>query len=514
MGIAIDLYENVRIASGIPAKQFFYVAIITVFATVLTLWMLGQFLNKPNTSKKGCTEPPMVPYTLPILGSVIPYGMDPVKFLIDNRKKYGDCFTFLMLGRKMTFCLGPDGNHFVFNIPLADASAEGAYKTLTTPVFGKGVVYDIHSSVFMQQKKFVKDAFSATLFRKYVSAIWEETNAYFKEIKENDDAALIFDQMSELTIRTSSHCLMGKEIRSQLHSNVAQLYHDLDSGLAPINVFISWLPLPVYIKRDRAHKDMSNLFGRIIKDRRARGDFENMDLLQTLMDSRYRDGSSMPDDHISHLMIAALMGGQHTSSTTVSWILYEIARRPDVIVELLREQSMVLTGKPDTPIKDLPEFDYEQMQQLTYLDCVMKETLRMHPPIHTIMRKVESDIVYNGFTIPAGNFLCGSAAVSQLDPVRFTDPHKFDPSRFVRNNEDTAEWTINGVDISQKSARSYFLPFGAGRHRCIGESFAYVQNKTIVSAFIRRYIHKLYVNPKTGVEVFPKVRLYFTDCCS
>ncbi|KAH6591820.1 hypothetical protein BASA61_004774 [Batrachochytrium salamandrivorans] len=189
-------------------------------------------------------------------------------------------------------------------------------------------------------------------------------------------------------------------------------------------------------------------------------------------------------------MIAALMGGQHTSSTTVSWILYEIARRPDVIVELLREQSMVLTGKPDTPIKDLPEFDYEQMQQLTYLDCVMKETLRMHPPIHTIMRKVESDIVYMGFTIPAGNFLCGSAAVSQLDPVRFTDPHKFDPSRFVRNNEDTAEWTINGVDISQKSARSYFLPFGAGRHRCIGESFAYVQNKTIVSAFIRRYIHK------------------------
>ncbi|KAH6598026.1 hypothetical protein BASA61_002970 [Batrachochytrium salamandrivorans] len=367
----------------------------------------------------------MVPYTLPILGSVIPYGMDPVKFLIDNRKKYGDCFTFLMLGRKMTFCLGPDGNHFVFNIPLADASAEGAYKTLTTPVFGKGVVYDIHSSVFMQQKK-----------------------TYY---------------------RTSSHCLMGKEIRSQLHSNVAQLYHDLDSGLAPINVFISWLPLPVYIKRDRAHKDMSNLFGRIIKDRRARGDFENMDLLQTLMDSRYRDGSSMPDDHISHLMIAALMGGQHTSSTTVSWILYEIARRPDVIVELLREQSMVLTGKPDTPIKDLPEFDYEQMQQLTYLDCVMKETL-----------------------------------LSQLDPVRFTDPHKFDPSRFVRNNEDTAEWTINGVDISQKSARSYFLPFGAGRHRCIGESFAYVQNKTIVSAFIRRYIHKLYVNPKTGVEVFPK----------
>ncbi|KAH6591819.1 hypothetical protein BASA61_004773 [Batrachochytrium salamandrivorans] len=232
----------------------------------------------------------MVPYTLPILGSVIPYGMDPVKFLIDNRKKYGDCFTFLMLGRKMTFCLGPDGNHFVFNIPLADASAEGAYKTLTTPVFGKGVVYDIHSSVFMQQKKFVKDAFSATLFRKYVSAIWEETNAYFKEIKENDDAALIFDQMSELTIEHPPIVLWERKfarscILTWPNSTMILIL------VLPLSMFsFHGCHLPVYIKRDRAHKDMSNLFGRIIKDRRARGDFENMDLCKPLWDSRYRDG--------------------------------------------------------------------------------------------------------------------------------------------------------------------------------------------------------------------------------
>jgi cytochrome P450 len=58
-----------------------------------------------------------------------------------------------MLGRKMTFCLGPDGNHFVFNIPLKDASAEGAYDKLTVPVFGKEVVYDVPNPVFMEQKK-------------------------------------------------------------------------------------------------------------------------------------------------------------------------------------------------------------------------------------------------------------------------------------------------------------------------------------------------------------------------
>ena len=63
-----------------------------------------------------------------------------------------------MMGRKMTFCLGPDGNHFVFNVPLAKASAEGAYQKLTMPVFGKGVIYDVENAVLMDQKRYACDA--------------------------------------------------------------------------------------------------------------------------------------------------------------------------------------------------------------------------------------------------------------------------------------------------------------------------------------------------------------------
>lgn len=69
-------------------------------------------------------------------------------------KQYGDCFTFVMMGRKMTFCLGPEGNHFLFNVPIAHASAEAAYEKLTVPVFGKEVVYDVPNPVFMEQKKY------------------------------------------------------------------------------------------------------------------------------------------------------------------------------------------------------------------------------------------------------------------------------------------------------------------------------------------------------------------------
>ena len=162
--------------------------------------------------------------------------------------------------------------------------------------------------------------------------------------------------------------------------------------------------------------------------------------------------------------------------------------------EILKEQSLLLTGKPDTNPTDLPDFDYEQLRKLDYLDCVVKETLRLHPPLHTIMRKVEKEVSYKGFVIPKGDFLCGSKAFSQLDPIRFPDPTKFEPTRyscystrFLNNTEGSGEWSIQAVNIAQKSAKSHFLPFGAGRHRCIGEAFAFIQIKTIISYFIRNF---------------------------
>ena len=278
----------------------------------------------------------------------------------------------------------------------------------------------------------------------------------------------------------------------------------MDAGLAPINVFFRWLPLPAYFNRDRANKIMTETFVRIIHQRRSTGDLQNSDILQTLMDSQYKDGSRMTDEAIAHLMIATLMGGQHTSSTTLSWILFELARRPDIVEKLLEEQSMVLTGKPDTPPSELPDIEYEHVRAFELHDCVMKETLRIHPPIHTVMRKVVQDLEFRGMTIPKGHFLCGSQAVSQMDANRFPAPQTFNPERFRNNDEGSGEWTINGVNIAQKSARSHFLPFGAGRHRCIGEAFGYIQIKTILAMFVRQFKHSL-VRDETGIEKFPKM---------
>ncbi|TPX55674.1 hypothetical protein PhCBS80983_g05118 [Powellomyces hirtus] len=471
-----------------------------VLLFVVLLWN-----NNKSETRSGKPLPPVVPHRVPILGKAVPYGVQPVTFLQECMQKFGDCFTFTMMGRKMTFCLNPDGNHFVFNVKLSHATAEGAYDKLTVPVFGTEVVYDVPNSTFMEQKKFVKDALTTSAFKTYVPIIIKEARDFFGTWADKKEKLELFPEMAELTIRTASHCLMGKEIRDQLHSNVAKLYHDLDGGFQPINVFFRWLPLPNYIKRDRANRIMTETFLKILKERRDTNNLESQDVLQSLMDGVYRDGSKMSDEAIAHMMIATLMAGQHTSSTSASWILFELANNPDALAELIKEQSMILTGRPDTPAHELPDFTYEELRKFTYLDCVMKESLRLHTPIHTVMRLVVKDIEYKGYTIPAGHFLCGSQAVSQMDAKRFPEPEKFDPTRWTESDEGAGEWTINGVDIAQKSARSNFLPFGAGRHRCIGEAFAYIQIKTIIAMFVREFTHDLVKETKTGKNIFPEM---------
>jgi hypothetical protein len=82
--------------------------------------------------------PPEVFHIIPILGSAVTYGMDPFKFFFACHEKYGDVFSFILLGRKMTVCLGSKGNEFILNGKLKDVNAEEIYTPLTTPVFGTG----------------------------------------------------------------------------------------------------------------------------------------------------------------------------------------------------------------------------------------------------------------------------------------------------------------------------------------------------------------------------------------
>ena len=145
------LQEALSVLSEYSANTSIWklVALAFVALTTVTIFLnvARQFLfRNPN-------EPPIVFHWVPVIGSTISYGIDPYKFFFECRKKYGDVFTFILLGKKTTVCLGTKGNDFILNGKIRDLNAEEIYGPLTTPVFGKDVVYDCPNAKLMEQKK-------------------------------------------------------------------------------------------------------------------------------------------------------------------------------------------------------------------------------------------------------------------------------------------------------------------------------------------------------------------------
>ncbi|CAA7267234.1 unnamed protein product [Cyclocybe aegerita] len=262
------------------------------------------------------------------------------------------------------------------------------------------------------------------------------------------------------------------------------------------------LPLPSYWKRDAAQTKMSKFYVDIIKKRRAGNSDHEQDMIAALMEQKYRNGRPLSDKEIAHIMIAVLMAGQHTSSATGSWTLLHIAANPDISDALYREQVEHFTGF-DGKLRPLT---YEELRNLPLLDSVIRETLRMHPPIHSVVRYVRDDVIVPAtlsspsedgvYVVPRGNYVLASPVISQTDPTIWKNADTWDPYRWNDTNgvaarafkmytDENGEKIDYGFGAVSKGTESPYQPFGAGKHRCIGEHFAYLQLGVLISTIVR-----------------------------
>lgn len=340
----------------------------------------------------------------------------------------------------------------------------------------------------------VKFGLTAESLRSYVPLIVDEALEFVKRspiFKGCKGTFNVPETMAELTIYTASRSLQGKEVRSKFDSSFAELYHHLDMGFSPINFMLPWAPLPHNRKRDYAQRKMAQTYMEIIRARRQPGvEQDSDDMIWNLMSCEYKNGEPVPDLEIAHMMIALLMAGQHSSSSTIAWIILRLATRPEILEELLAEQRAVLG-------EDLPPLTYDALQRLPLNSQVVKETLRLHAPIHSMMRKVKSPIHVpdTGYTIPTSHVVLAAPGVTSKSAAHFPDPDTWEPHRWdigsplavinPENPDEDEEKVDYGYGLVTKGAGSPYLPFGAGRHRCIGEAFAYVQLGTITATFVR-----------------------------
>ncbi|EPS41911.1 hypothetical protein H072_4113 [Dactylellina haptotyla CBS 200.50] len=454
-------------------------------------WNILRQLYFPDPNK-----PPVVFHWLPFIGSTVYYGINPYKFFFECREKYGDCFTFYLLGSPTTVFLGSKGNEFILNGKLKDLNAEEIYGPLTTPVFGKGVVYDCPNSKLMDQKRLLGPGLSGAALKSYVPLFVREVEDFINSspiFKPEKGICDISSVMAEITTYTAAGSLQGKEIRDKLDAEVSLLYRHLDDGFAPINFVLPWLPIPRNIRRNHAQKKMAALYLEVIQRRRQNEERTTTedDMLDILMRSSYRDGNPIPDEEIANLMIALLMGGQHNTSSTGAWIVLHLAHNPALIEDLYQEQISVLGTS-------LPPLTFDHLQALPLHNNIIKETLRLHSPIHSVLRKVKTPMPVpdSSWVIPTSHTLLSAPSFLGRTPENFPDPERWNPHRWedptaglvpaqtdLKDDKETIDYGFGAVSL--KSIKSPYLPFGGGRHRCVAEKYAYTQLGAILATLVR-----------------------------
>jgi sterol 14-demethylase len=281
------------------------------------------------------------------------------------------------------------------------------------------------------------------------------------------------DFFAELTIYTSSACLIGRKFRDQLDSRFAHLYHELERGTDPLAYVDAYLPIESFRRRDEARKGLVALVQEIINTRGARTDGspadkrdrDMLDVLITVKDERGDPRFSA--DEITGMFISMMFAGHHTSSGTASWTLIELLRHPDVFAAVVNEL--------DELYADGQSVSFHALRQIPRLENVLKETLRLHPPLIILMRVAKSEFEVEGFPINEGDLVAASPAISNRIPEDFPEPDSFIPDRYEKPRQEDLinRWT--------------WIPFGAGRHRCVGAAFATMQIKAIFSVLLREY---------------------------
>ncbi|MEO8082646.1 MAG: cytochrome P450 [Ardenticatenales bacterium] len=278
-------------------------------------------------------------------------------------------------------------------------------------------------------------------------------------------------EMRRIALAVLTETLFGVDI----HPDLARLWRSILGTLRYISpgLWIVWpdAPRPGY---GRALRTMDAYLMRLIALRRAMGDASRTpggadagvvdgpaddDLLGLLV------RSDLSDQLIRDQLLTMLIAGHDTATALLAWAIVALAQHPDVQSRARAEVVAVLGDAPPTA---------ETAGRLPYLEQVIKETLRLYPPIHVGNRRAARDLEFEGHRIAKGTRVLFSIFLTQRHPAHWPDPERFDPERF---------------DMALRSAPDPFtyLPFGGGPRFCIGTAMARIEARVVLARLLQRY---------------------------
>ncbi len=409
----------------------------------------------------------------------------PANFLMRAYQECGELAEFDMGGIRTVLMVGPEAHEAVFRADDVKLSAPEAYQFMV-PIFGKGVQYGAPLDIERQQLRMHSRGLASEKMNHYAPIIAQEAEDWIAGWGERGELDF-YEGFADLTIKTSTHCLLGSEFRNTLTHEFAELYHTLGAAADAGGLQDPQARKSAYDARDAARARLEELISTRVEARRASGEV-HPDLLQVYMDATYSDGTHLSTSEIAGMIVWFMFAGHHTSANTAAWTLVELARHPDLAAAVIAEVDAVAADGET-------QYDLKVVRRMSKLEGFVREALRVHPPLNTLTRRVMHDFEYKGHVIPKGQNVMLCPYVAHRLESEFEDAETFVPTR------------------PQPKNPFALIPFGGGQRKCVGNAFAMLQVKVIFSVLLREYEFELAGPPGEYAEIMPSLILRPSDPC-
>jgi cytochrome P450 len=395
------------------------------------------------------------------------FADEPLPVLLEAYDRFGPVFTLRIFHGNTVFMLGPAANHYVTVSHASNFTwREGHFRDLIG-LMGDGLL-TIDGDFHRRSRRAMLPAFHHEHLMASVEAMVDEISRALEQLTPGEQVDLYF-WTRRLAMRVAMRALFGLDPDGERARSIdaATLFEQALSYYSSeyfLRIFRG--PFTPWARLQQTARKLDRLIYSEISHRRATGE-RGLDILSLLLDAHDEDGNTLSDLQVRDEVMTLLFAGHDTTTSTVSFMFYELARHPQIVARLQAEQDSKLRDGRPTP---------EQLVsgELSELEMVLEETLRKYPPAWVGPRRSLEPFEFEGHTVPARAFVNYSSWASHHLPDVFPQPEEFKPERFT-------------PEARAALPKGAYVPFGGGSRTCIGMRFGQLEVRAIATLILSRF---------------------------
>ncbi|MFE9681793.1 cytochrome P450 [Streptomyces sp. NPDC006285] len=416
---------------------------------------------------------PVVSGALPGLGHLPAFMSDATSVLRRGYTEHGRLFGLRLAGVPAVVMLAPEHRKEIVARPEETLSIAASYPFLKT-MFGNDFYFMAETPEYQRQRALYVPVFRGAALHDYLTVMEDHTRQLVHRMGEAGELDIV-STCAELNLRIIADTFFGADLGHHLADTLAT-FEDFSANVSFL--LPPWMRPTRALRSRTARRHLHTVVRHCLAERRAHPR-PGADFLQSLCESRYPDGRPVPDSSTVHQALGLVWAARETTSGQLAWALADLLTHPEHHPALLAEQRHLGTGGALTT---------ESLHRLTHLDHVLYESERLHPLAILIARRALSDLRIGTCAVPRGTMVLTSPYLVHRLPEEFPDPEAFRPERYAEDPQ----------------AVQRLLGFGAGVHRCLGQRFARLETKVLVTLLLRHFHLELLDTPTPVTGLAPR----------